>query len=78
MAQTNAGSLRQQRLRLGLTLEEVVAMCAEAGVKIHNSQLSRIERGVAQPRPRLRADLARVLGVDAMEIDAAPETEPQR
>ncbi|MFI9492846.1 helix-turn-helix domain-containing protein [Streptomyces halstedii] len=54
----------RHRLRLGLTLDEVVAKCAAQGIKVHNSQLSRIERGVAQPRPRLRADLARVLGMD--------------
>ncbi|MFG2589093.1 helix-turn-helix domain-containing protein [Streptomyces sp. NPDC048438] len=70
MAQRNAETLRQQRLRLGLTLEEVVAKCAEAGVKVHNSQLSRIERGVAKPRPRLRADLARVLGLEVLDVDA--------
>ncbi|MFJ8760795.1 helix-turn-helix domain-containing protein [Streptomyces cyaneofuscatus] len=70
MAQTNAGALRQQRLRLGMTLEDVVAKCAEQGVKVHNSQLSRIERGKAQPRPRLRADLARVLGLDALDLAA--------
>ncbi len=54
-----------------MTLEDVVAKCAEAGVKVHNSQLSRIERGMAQPRPRLRADLARVLGIaDVLDVDA--------
>jgi transcriptional regulator with XRE-family HTH domain len=73
MAQTNAGALRQQRLRLGLTLEEVVAKCADAGVRVHNSQLSRIERGLSQPRPRLRADLARVLGLDALDLGAPAE-----
>ncbi|MGW1313025.1 helix-turn-helix domain-containing protein [Streptomyces californicus] len=62
--------MRQQRLRLGLTLNQVVAKCAEEGVQVHNSQLSRIERGQATPRPRLRASLARVLGLDAMELDA--------
>ncbi|MFD9952435.1 helix-turn-helix domain-containing protein [[Kitasatospora] papulosa] len=77
MAQTNAGALRQQRLRLGLTLEDVVAKCADEGVKVHNSQLSRIERGVAQPRPRLRADLARVLGLDALDVAAIDTPAPE-
>lgn len=56
-----------------MTLEDVVAKCAESGVKVHNSQLSRIERGLARPRPHLRVGLARVLGLDALELEGQRE-----
>lgn len=68
MTQKPTGMVRSRRLARGLTLEELAAQCAEAGVRVHNSQLSRIERGVASCRPRLRATLARLLDIDAADV----------
>ncbi|MFG2516004.1 helix-turn-helix domain-containing protein [Streptomyces sp. NPDC048584] len=68
MTQKPTGLVRSRRLARGLTLEELAAQCADAGVPVHNSQLSRIERGVASCRPRLRVTLARLLDIDAAEV----------
>ncbi|MGW6739686.1 helix-turn-helix domain-containing protein [Streptomyces sp. NPDC055025] len=73
MAQRNAGPLRSQRIRLGLTLEDLAAQCASRGVTVHHSHLSRIERGVYIPRPRLRAVLAGILDVDSDDFEARAE-----
>lgn len=68
MTQKPTGLVRSRRLERGLTLEELAAKCAEAGVPVHNSQLSRIERGVAGCRPPLRATLARLLEINAADV----------
>ncbi|MFF0598096.1 helix-turn-helix domain-containing protein [Streptomyces antibioticus] len=68
MTQKPTGLVRSRRLTLGLTLEELAEKCAADGVPVHNSQLSRIERGMASCRPRLRATLARVLDISADDV----------
>ncbi|MEV8395627.1 MULTISPECIES: helix-turn-helix transcriptional regulator [unclassified Streptomyces] len=78
MAQRNAGPLRSQRLRLGLTLENLAAQCAGRGAPVHSSQLSRIERGIYIPRPRLRAVLAGILAVDTDDFDGQPTEEASK
>lgn len=61
----NSTPLRDQRLRLGLTLRELAARCAAEGTPVDFSQLARIEKGMCVPRPRVRAVLAKVLDIDA-------------
>lgn len=62
---------RSERLHRGWTLQQIEAMCRDKGVPITNGQLSRIERGVAVPRPALRAALAELL-----ELDPVADFEP--
>ncbi|WP_405709995.1 helix-turn-helix domain-containing protein [Streptomyces xanthophaeus] len=56
--------LRRRRLKLGLTLEDLAARCAAAGVPVHHSTLSKLETGRHRPRPHLRHALASVLALD--------------
>lgn len=64
MHQVNS-KLRNARFRLGLTVTQVAERCTAAGAKVHNGQISRYERGLTTPEPRIRAILADILGVDA-------------
>ncbi|NJP75684.1 helix-turn-helix transcriptional regulator, partial [Streptomyces sp. C1-2] len=61
--------VKQQRLRLGVTQQELADMCAQAGASVDESHISRIERGVYTPRPRLRAVLARLLSLDVQDFE---------
>lgn len=63
MPQTS-NSAKEERLRRGLTLRALAQQCADKGVPVDFGQLARIERGEAIPRPRLRAVLAELLGLD--------------
>ena len=65
--------VKQARLRSGLTLRDLAEVCRAAGVSVSDSQLSKIERGVCEPRPALRKVLAAVLNLSplAFERDAA-------
>jgi transcriptional regulator with XRE-family HTH domain len=47
-----------------MTQRELADRCKEAGVKVSDSQLSKIERGVCMPYPPLRAVLAKLLDLD--------------
>jgi hypothetical protein len=49
----------------------LVQRCSEAGVEVTYSALSRIERGVHVPRPRLRAVLAELLEIDIKSFEQA-------
>lgn len=53
-------------MRRGWTLRELARRCADAGVPVDHGQLARIERQEAIPRPRLRAVLADLLDLDAV------------
>ncbi|MGC9540230.1 helix-turn-helix domain-containing protein [Streptomyces sp. UG1] len=64
MHQVNS-KLRNARLRLGLTTTQVAERCTADGAKIDSGQVSRYERGIHAPEPRIRVVLARILGVDA-------------
>ncbi|MGW0599923.1 helix-turn-helix transcriptional regulator [Streptomyces sp. NPDC002776] len=59
-----ASRVKQQRLRRGMTQQELADLCAEAGAPVDESHLSRIERGIYTPRPRLRSVLATLLDLD--------------
>lgn len=56
--------VKQGRLRRGMTLEDLAEKCAAVGAPVGRSTLSRIERGIQVPRPRLRSVLASLLDVD--------------
>lgn len=71
MQQVNS-TIRNARLRLGLTLVELAERCGDEGVKTDNTQLSRYERYLSVPRPRLRAVLSRVLDVDVTDFKVDP------
>jgi transcriptional regulator with XRE-family HTH domain len=61
--------MRIQRLRRGLTLRELAAACAQRGVATNSSNLSKYELGKLTPRPRLRAVLAEILGLDVIDFE---------
>ncbi|MFZ4143353.1 helix-turn-helix transcriptional regulator [Streptomyces griseoincarnatus] len=61
--------VKRARLSRGMTQQDLAEKCAEAGVPVDESHLSRIERGIFTPRPRLRAVLAHLLELDIDEFD---------
>jgi transcriptional regulator with XRE-family HTH domain len=65
--------VKKRRLELRLTLRGLADECAKRGTPASNSQLSKIERGLYAPRPKLRGTLAEILGigVDDFESKAA-------
>lgn len=64
--------MKQGRLRRGMTLQDLAEKCAAEGASVSRSTLSRIERGIQVPRPKLRSMLAQVLDldIDRFEQDA--------
>ena len=54
---------KRRRLELSLTLRGLAAECAKRGTPASDSQLSKIERGIYAPRPKLRGTLAEILGI---------------
>jgi len=69
MPQTTTSKARTQRLRLGLTLRQLADQCANEGVPVDFSNLARIERGEWNPRPQLRAVLAKLLDLDVTDFE---------
>ncbi|MFI7137229.1 helix-turn-helix transcriptional regulator [Streptomyces massasporeus] len=61
--------MKQQRLRRGMTQQELADLCAEAGAPVDESHLSRIERGIYTPRPKLRSVLAALLDMDIEDFE---------
>jgi transcriptional regulator with XRE-family HTH domain len=51
-----------------MSLRALAAKCKQEGAPVSDSQLSKIERGLYAPRPRLRAVLAEVLDMDVTEL----------
>lgn len=64
MSSRTTSRVKQQRLRQGMTQQDLADKCAEAGVRVDESHISRIERGIYTPRPKLRALLAELLELD--------------
>lgn len=64
MSSRTTSRVKQQRLRRGMTQQDLADKCAEAGVRVDESHISRIERGIYTPRPKLRALLAELLELD--------------
>lgn len=54
-----------------MTLEELAEKCAANGAPVGRSALSRIERGMHVPRPRLRGVLAELLDLDVNDFGGA-------
>ncbi|MEU9349065.1 helix-turn-helix transcriptional regulator [Streptomyces sp. NPDC048278] len=71
MPSETTNRVKHQRLRRGMTQQNLADKCAEAGVPVDESQISRIERGIYTPRPRLRALLAELLELDVDDIGTA-------
>lgn len=70
MAQTSTSSkVRDSRLRLGLTLPELAEQCTEHGAKTDDGNLSRIERGLQVPRPKLLSVLAQLLDLNVEDFE---------
>lgn len=77
MPSETTSRVKQQRLRRGMTQQDLADKCRAAGVSVDESQISRIERGIYTPRPRLRAVLAGLLALDVEEIGLQSQ-EPSR
>lgn len=58
----------ERRFTLGLSQVELAERCTAAGAKVSDSQLSKIERGMCMPYPKLRAVLARILDLDPVDL----------
>lgn len=61
-------ALRTRREHGGMSLQDLADACKEAGQTADSSQLSRIERELTQPRPRLLLALAKVFGVEVSDL----------
>ncbi|GGM64343.1 hypothetical protein GCM10012275_38650 [Longimycelium tulufanense] len=68
-----------RREQSGLTLRDLAARCRKAGQPVNPSQLSKIERNICRPRPRLLATLAKALKVpvEALTSGDFPTTAPR-
>lgn len=60
--------IRDHREKAGLTLRDLAKRCAKAGKSVSDSQLSKIERELARPRPQLLKTLADVFDVDVEQL----------
>ncbi|MFJ2303804.1 multiprotein-bridging factor 1 family protein [Streptomyces sp. NPDC087787] len=70
-------SVKRERLRRGLTQQDLAEKCANAGVPVDESHISRIERGIFTPRPRLRALLAELLDLDIDDFERRPQPDAE-
>lgn len=68
MTQTTA-SIQTRRIERGWTLQELVEHCANRGASTDTGNLSRIERGIQTPTPRLRKALAELLDLDVADFE---------
>lgn len=55
------------RLDKGLTQRQLAAVITASGVKVTDSHLSKIERGMVSPGPQLRRAIADALGIDKLK-----------
>lgn len=60
--------LRKTRIKKGLTLSAVVTALALKGEHVDTGNLSRVERGIQQPSPRLAEALAAVFAGSINEM----------
>ncbi|MFG2699569.1 helix-turn-helix transcriptional regulator [Streptomyces sp. NPDC048386] len=61
--------VKRGRLQRGMTLQELADKCTADGAPVTESTLSRIERRLQGPRPKLRSVLAQVLALDIDDLD---------
>lgn len=64
----NGRAIKAARLRLGLTQPALSERTADLGRRMDTGQLSRYERGLAQPHPASLPVLARALGVETDDL----------
>jgi transcriptional regulator with XRE-family HTH domain len=57
-----------------MTLQDLAEQCAADGAPVGQSTLSRIERGIQVPRPKLRSVLAQLLSLDVDDFE--PRSQP--
>lgn len=55
---------KARRVELGLTQQDIADRCLGLGVQVTDSHISKIERNLTTPQPRLRRALREVLGAD--------------
>lgn len=60
--------LKKMRIKKGLTLSGVVSLLAGKGESIDTGNLSRIERGIQRPSPRLAESIVSVFGGELSEM----------
>lgn len=62
--------LKKIRIKNGLTLSDVVVLLAGKGESIDTGNLSRIERGIQRPSPKLAESLVSVFdgGINEMHV----------
>ncbi|MEU4165617.1 helix-turn-helix transcriptional regulator [Streptomyces sp. NPDC026665] len=70
MPNVGTSSVKRARLLRGMTQQDLAQKCANAGAPVDVSHLSRIERGIFTPRPRLRRVLAELLELDIEAFEA--------
>ncbi|MER7500504.1 helix-turn-helix transcriptional regulator [Nonomuraea pusilla] len=71
---SNTTPIKDQRLKRGWTLRDLQHELADDGIKVSESQLSKIERRVCMPYPPLRAALAKILNLD-IDLQTVQEDE---
>lgn len=69
MAQTTTSKFQTHRLQRGWTLPDLAEKCTSAGAPTDDGNLSRIERGLQVPQPKLRSVLARLLDLDVSDFE---------
>jgi transcriptional regulator with XRE-family HTH domain len=67
----------QRRHELGLSQVDVAVLCKQlAGVEVHDSNLSKYERGVGCPSPEALDAIATALDVEVGDITTPREKDP--
>ncbi|WP_081903294.1 helix-turn-helix domain-containing protein [Microbispora rosea] len=64
----NRHRAKRERLRQGLTLNELADRCEEAGERIDDTLLCRYEKGLFGPSPRRLPVLARALNISVDDL----------
>jgi transcriptional regulator with XRE-family HTH domain len=72
----NGAAIRAIRQRTELTIVDLVARLAEAGVTVHPDHISNIELGRKQPSYKLLGAIARALDVPKAALIGAPPRQP--
>ena len=68
MTEVTASPMRRARLARGLSQAELAELCRQRGVEADDSNISKYERGITMPYPRLRATLAEILDLDPVDL----------
>ncbi|MFF0138028.1 helix-turn-helix transcriptional regulator [Streptomyces sp. NPDC005227] len=73
MPPEHTSSVKRARISRGMTQQALAEKCAKSGAPVNESHISRIERGVYTPRPKLRAVLAELLGLDIEAFETSAD-----